>query len=236
VKKWSKLKLNKTTQLTKIDDMKSNKVLMCALAAGLMAFSADKAQASSKLVIGGSLYVPISIKGTFSYDAGAGKIKQKTTTSKEVISKLGYAKGTMLAIGPSSDVYAIKDGVVLANLTTLGYFSFSTSGTVDTTTGALPAKGIESEAGVVTLDFASGVAALNPDLVDLIDNDVAFNVTGTYTLKDTHSAVVSGLYKDSIKFSSKNLGGLSWITAVGQTMPVSGSMSGSGSGSGVVAL
>src|SRR5664279_2131035 len=98
------------------------KILMCALAAGAMAFATDQAQAANKLVIDGSLYVPLNIKGTFSYVASAGKIKQKTTTSKAVIANLGYTKGTMLAIGPGSDVYAIKDGAVLANLSLNGYF------------------------------------------------------------------------------------------------------------------
>src|ERR1035437_3546709 len=201
------------------------KILMCALAAGAMAFATDQAQAANKLVIGGSLYVPLNIKGTFSYVASAGKIKQKTTTSKAVITKLGYASGTMLAVGPGADIYAIKDGAVLGNLTTLGYFFFSTSDTIDTTTGTFPTtKGTDSSAGVVTLDFAS-----NADLLDLINNDIAFNVTGTYSLMESDSAVVGGLYKQSVKFSSKNLGGLSFITTIG-TLPVSGSVSGSGSG------
>ena len=209
--------------------MKLNKILMCAVAAGAMAFVSDNAQAS-KLVIDGSLYVPVNIKGTFTYVAGAGKIKQKTATSKQVISQLGYAKGTMLAIGPDQDVYAINNGVVLGNLTTLGYFSFSTSDTLDTTTGDFPTtKGTYSEVGVTTLDFAS-----DADLEVLDDNAFAFNLTGTYIYKDSESAVVSGLYKESSTFSSKNLSGLSWITEVDEFMPVSGSASGSGSGSGVI--
>ncbi len=209
--------------------MKLNKILMCAVAAGAMAFVSDNAQAS-KLVIDGSLYVPVNIKGTFTYVAGAGKIKQKTATSKQVISQLGYAKGTMLAIGPDQDVYAINNGVVLGNLTTLGYFSFSTSDTLDTTTGDFPTtKGTYSEVGVTTLDFAS-----DADLEVLDDNAFAFNLTGTYIYKDSESAVVSGLYKESSTFSSKNLSGLSWITEVDEFMPVSGSASCSGSGSGVI--
>jgi hypothetical protein len=210
--------------------MKLTKTLMCAMAVGAMAFATDQAQAANKLVIDGSLYVPINIKGTFSYVASAGKIKTKTTTSKAVITKLGYASGTMLAIGPGQDVYAIKDGVVLANLTTLDVFSFSTSVILDTTTGGFPTtKGTDSEAGVVTLDFAS-----DGDLDFLDDNAVAFNVTGTYTYTESDSAVVGGLYKQSSKFSSKNLSGRSWITDVDQFMPVSGGVSGSGSGPGVI--
>jgi hypothetical protein len=222
----------------KINDMKLNQILMCAVAAGAMVFATDQAQAASKLVIDGNLYVPLNIKGTFSYVASAGKIKQKTTTSKAVITKLGYVKGTMLAIGPgtgtnNADVYAINSGVVVSNLTVGGYFFFSTSDTIDTSTGTFPTtKGTYSEAGVVTLDFASGIAAVAPDLLVLDNNDIAFNLTGTYTYTESDSAVVGGLYKQSSKFSSKNLGGLSFLTTVG-TLPVSGGVTGSGSGSGV---
>jgi hypothetical protein len=214
--------------------MKITKILMCAMAVGAMAFATDQAQAANKLVIDGSLYVPISIKGTFSYVASAGKIKQKTTTSKAVITKLGYAKGTMLAFGPGItdgvDVYAINNGVVLADLSTLGYFYVNMSDTIDTKTGTFPTtKGTYSEAGVIILDFASSA-----DLIFLDENAIAFNLTGTYTYNESESAVVGGLYKQSSKFSSKNLSGSSWITEVDQFMPVSGSVSGSGSGPGVV--
>jgi hypothetical protein len=214
--------------------MKLTKTLMCAMAVGAMAFATDQAQASSKLVINGTLYVPINIKGTFSYVASPGKIKQKTATTKQVISQLGYAKGTMLAFGPgtgtnNADVYAINNGVVLYNLSAGGYFYVNMSDTLDTSTGNFPpAKGTYSEAGVITLDFAS-----DADLITLDDNAIAFNVTGTYTYKESDSAVVGGLYKQSSKFSCKNLGGSSWITEVDQFMPVSGSVTGSGSGPGV---
>ncbi|MGD0746015.1 MAG: hypothetical protein ABSA45_12755 [Verrucomicrobiota bacterium] len=214
--------------------MKLTKTLMCAMAVGAMAFATDQAQAAN-LVIDGNLYVPLNIKGTFSYVASAGVIKQKTATSKEVISKLGFAKGIMLAIGPgtganNADVYAISNSIVITNLTLGGYFRFSTSDTIDTTTGNFPTtKGTYSEAGVVTLDFAS-----SHNLVTLSANAIAFNLTGTYTLKESDSAVVGGLFKEAVKFSSKNLGGLSFVTEVDQTMPVSGSASGSGGGGGVV--
>jgi hypothetical protein len=146
---------------------------------------------------------------------------------------LGYAKGTMLAFGPGItddvDVYAINNGVVLADLSTLGYFYVNMSDTIDTSTGDFPTtKGTYSEAGVIILDFASSA-----DLIFLDDNAIAFNVTGTYTYKESESAVVGGLYKQSKKFNSKNLSGSSWITDVDQFMPVSGSVSGSGSGAGV---
>jgi hypothetical protein len=214
--------------------MKLNQILMCAVAAGAMALVSADAQAKSTLVIDGNLYVPINIKGTFSYVASAGKIKTKTATTKQVISNLGYAKGTMLAIGPgtgtnNADVYAINNGAVVYDLSAGGYFSFNTSEVISTSTGDFPTtKGTYFEAGTVTLDFAS-----DADLITLDDNTIAFNLTGTYTYTESDSAVVSGLYKQSVKFSSKNLGGNSWITDVDQFMPVSGSASGSGSGSGV---
>ena len=209
--------------------MKLNKILMCAVAAGAMAFVSDNAQAS-KLVIDGSLYVPVNIKGPSPMWLVLARFNKRRLQANKSKSVGLRPKGTMLAIGPDQDIYAINNGVVLGNLTTLGYFSFSTSDTLDTTTGDFPTtKGTYSEVGVTTLDFAS-----DADLEVLDDNAFAFNLTGTYIYKDSESAVVSGLYKESSTFSSKNLSGLSWITEVDEFMPVSGSASGSGSGSGVI--
>jgi hypothetical protein len=214
--------------------MKLNQILMCAVAAGAMALVSADAQAKSTLVIDGNLYVPFNIKATFSYVASTGKIANKTATTKQVISNLGYAKGTMLAIGPgtgtnNTDVYAINNGVVVYDLSAGGYFSFNSSEVISTSTGDFPTtKGTFSNAGTIALDFAS-----DADLITLDDNTIAFNLTGTYTYTESDSAVVGGLYKQSSKFSSKNLGGNSWITDVDQFMPVSGGVTGSGSGSGV---
>jgi hypothetical protein len=215
--------------------MKLTKILMSALAVGAMVFATGQAQAKSTLVIGGNLYVPINVKATFTYVNGKDKIAKKTATSKEIISQLGYAKGVMLAIGPTNDVYAINNGVVLTNLSYGGYFHVTMSDTLDTTTGNFPtAKGTYSEVGVVILDFAS-----SRNLGSLTANNFAFNLQGTYTYNEGDSAVVGGLYKQSSKFSSKNLSGLAYVytvdgVVVNETMPVSGSGTGSASGSGVI--
>jgi hypothetical protein len=226
--------------------MKLTKILMCALAVGAMVFATDQAQAKSTLVIDGSLYVPINLKGTFTYVNSKDKIATKTVTTKQIISQLDYAKGTMLAIGPGTgtnnfygytnnvDVYAINNGVVVYDLSAGGYFHVNMSDTLDTSTGDFPmTKRTYSEVGVVTIDFAS-----SHNLVTLTANNFAFNLTGTYTYNESDSAVVGGFYKQSSKFSSKNLGGLSYVDEVdgiivNETMPVSGSASGSASGSGV---
>jgi hypothetical protein len=220
--------------------MKLTKILMCALAVGAMVFATNQAQAKSTLVIGGNLYVPVNLKGTFTYVNSKDKITTKTVTTKQIISQLGYAKGIMLAIGPgtgtnNADVYAINNGAIVYDLSAGGYFHVNMSDTLDTSTGDFPTtKGTYSEVGVVTIDFAS-----DADLVSLGDNNFAFNLTGTYTYNESDSAVVGGLYKQSSKFSSKNLGGLSYVDVVDgivveETMPVSGSASGSASGSGVI--
>jgi hypothetical protein len=215
--------------------MKLTKILMCALAVGAMIFATDQAQAKSTLVIEGNLYVPINIKATFTYINGKDKIAKKTATTKQIISQLGYTNGIMLAIGPDSDVYAINNGVVLTNLSLGGYFSVSMSDTLDTSTGDFPTtKGSYSEVGVFTLDFAS-----NRNLATLTANNFALNLQGTYTYNEGDSAVVGGLYKQSSKFSSPNLSGLSYVDVVdgiilNETMPVSGSGTGSASGSGVI--
>lgn len=207
--------------------MKLNKILMCAVAAGAMAFVSDQAQAG--VVISGNLYVPISIKGTFSYVASAGKIKQGSFTSKQILSYLGeyyytFPAGTMLAVGPSQDVYAITKTAVVADLTVGGFFYFSPSDTIDTEMDQISGAYKYNEAGLVTLDFFS-------DDGSFAYNEYAFELSGFYTYTETGSAPKNGCYNQSSNFSAKNLSGLGYNYDVsGVELPVTGSGSGSGSG------
>jgi hypothetical protein len=207
--------------------MKLTKILMCAMVAGAMAFGSDKAQAT---VISGNLYVPLNIKGTLSYVASAGKIKQATFTSKQILSYLGenyytFPKGTQLAVGPNNYVYAISKTEVIADLTDAGFFYFEPSDTIDTSTGTFPSTASTySEAGVVSVGFFS-------DDTTFVDNQYAFEVSGSYTYNEKDSAVTSGDVNQSSKFKSSNLSGYGYDYDVSDSeLPVSGSASGSASG------
>lgn len=214
--------------------MKLTKTLMCAAAVGAMAFASDKAQA---VVIDGYLFAPLSVKLTVNVVSG-GKIIQKTATTKDILNTLDYSKGTILAVGPGFiddfDIFAVyKVGSTWEydDLVDNDYFEVFTDELIDTSTGDFPStKGTYSDAGVITIKFAS-----DEDLSDLGDNSVAFNFTGTYTYNESDSAVVSGLYKEAQKFGSSNLSGEGYIETLDEFdyLPVSGTFSGSGSGSGV---
>ena len=198
--------------------MKINQILMCAVAAGAMAFVSDQAQAT---VIGGNLYIPLNIKATVSY-VKSGKITKATITSKTILDYEGYAKGTQLAVGPDMHVYAIGKVTVIDDLTTEGYFIFSTDDLIDVGTMTK-----YNEAGTAVFDFYS-----DSDSIDFQDNDYAFELTGNYTYSETDGAVKDGYYNQSSKFSSSNLGGFGydWYLNEGDNLPLSGSLSGSASG------
>ena len=210
--------------------MKPNKILMCALAAGLMAFAFDKAQA---VVINTNLYVPLNIKLTVNVTNGAGKLVQKTANSKMIINTLNYesgfnyTNGTFLAVGPHQHVYAIYKGVIQDDLSSEGYFDFNPNEYISTSTGTYGTTAYKyAEAGIVTFDFATD----DPSTLD--NNYFAFNATGTYTYSENDSAATSGLVKQSSKFSSSSLSGLSYayeLDAI-DDLPGTGSISGSGSG------
>ena len=214
--------------------MKPTKILMCALAAGLMAFASDKAQAT---VINTNLYTPLTIKATVSYIASANtnKIKQATITSKQILAYEGSPKGTTLAIGPgtgtnNADVYLISKTNVIADLTTKGYFNFNPTNLIETATGTKGTTAYKrSEAGVITIDFYSGKFTG----ANFQENTYAYELTGTYTYNESDSAAVNGLVKKSSNFSSSNLGGFGYaklLDDVDNYLPLSGSASGSASG------
>jgi len=206
--------------------MKLTKILMCAVAAGAMAFVSSNAQA---VVIGNDLYTPINIKATFSYVASAGKIKQASLTSKQILAYEGYGSGTALVVGPDNDIYAVdtKNQVVLDDLSFEGYFYFYPNDYVDTSTYGVSGTYKSYEAGVLSLDFYSDANFGIPD-----ENNYSFVCTGNYTNNETDTVDNSALiFTKTITFSSKNLGGwgydFDWSDIA---LPVSGSASGNASG------
>jgi hypothetical protein len=204
-------------------NMKMNKaVLGCALAAGLMAFASDKAQA---VVIGNDLFVPANVKLTVSYVSGT-SIKTVKVTSKQILAYLNYPKGTQLATW-DGDIYAINKTTVLADLTTDGNVFINLQrlswDEVNKANGAYK----YTEVGQETLSFYSD------GFVDFpADNTYYFSVNGQYSLKQSSSAISSaGKYTFSQKFSAKALSGSGYDFDVTDILlPVSGSATANGSG------
>jgi hypothetical protein len=211
--------------------MKLTKILMCAVAAGAMAFVSSNAQA---VVIGNNLFTPINVKATFSYVASAGKIKQASLTSKQILTYLGnnyytVPTGAQLAVGPDNDIYLIdtKNQSVIDDLSFTGFFYFYPDSYVDTSTYGLSGTYKSYEAGIVTFNFYSDANYGIPD-----ENDYSFIWTGNYTYNETDTVDNSNsIYTKTSTFSSKNLGGWGYNFDVsGSSLPVSGSASGSASG------
>jgi len=205
--------------------MKLNQILMCAAAAGAMAFVSNQAQAG--VVINNDLYTPLNVKGTFSYVKSAGKIQQVTFTSKDILKYEDFPKGTMLAVGPDQYIYAISKTAVLENLSVDGYFVFSPTTVIETVTDVKSWKNIE--VGTVVFDFYSD--ADNSEAFPITDNEYVFQGTGIYTLTETESKDNSkGIYTETDKFKS-TLGGTGYDFDVSESLlPVTGTSSGSGSG------
>ena len=205
--------------------MKLTKILMCALAAGAMAFVCGKAQA---VVIGGNLYVPINIKATVSYEKSSDKIATATITTKTILSYWDCPKGDMLAVGPNNHVYLISKTAVISDETVGGYLYLNTDDYIEVGKGN-PTIGYKyTDEGTVAVDFYSdGYIG-----IDFQENDYAFELTGTYTYTESGSAIKSGYYNQSSKFSTSNLGGYGydWYVDTSNDLPVSGSASGNASG------
>ena len=204
--------------------MKPNTIVMSALAAGLVAFAADKVQAGG-IVIENTLFVPMTVKLTVSYMDGI-KVKTAKVTSKEILAQFDAPKGATLAVGPDNDVFIVTKTEVGPNLSEEGNLFINLnrldSGEVDGTNGQFK----YAEVGLGELKF------LSDGDPDLIDNQYSFDVTGQYTENEQRSATDnSGNFKMSIKFSSKAFSGPGYDHDVTDSeLPVTGSLKGNGSG------
>jgi hypothetical protein len=203
--------------------MKLNQILTCAVAAGAMAFVSDQAQAAGT-VIDNYLYVPMNIKGTFNYVAGTGKIKQATFTSKSIVAYEGYPKGTVLAIGPDSEVYAINKGIIIDNLYSEGYFDITFSEYIETD-GDVGKTYVEADSGKITVDFYSD------GYTTLTDNQYVFEGTGVYTYGETEGADNSKDYYHQTSQFKSITGGFGYDFDVSdEELPVTAITTGSASG------
>jgi len=215
--------------------MKPNKILIVALAAGLMAFAADKARA---LVVENELFSPLNIKLSVSYYDAKGNIKQVRITSKDVLKEMGAPSGTTLAVEfDSGDVFIITKTTVEDNLTAEGIVTANLSDTLDSEIDKDNGAYKYSEVGILELDVYD-----NPQFDEGLDkpaseeaSDEWFEITGYYNYNESGSAIDnSGNQKFSSKLKAKSLSGFGHDSALDLDIPsttvLTGSVTESGSG------
>jgi hypothetical protein len=208
-----------------------------------MTFATGNAQAG--IVIDNSLYVPLNVKLTITYNDN-GKLKKETTTSKAVLKDLGY-KGYTLAYyiydydsetgQYLADVYAIdpktgdiedltEDGIMDITITELAYtdkennngsYKYNGTGTLELT--------FDSDGGLEVPE----VVAKTPSL----DGYYNFDISGVYSEKYSESADDKNYnYNVKDKLTSKAMSGTGVDTDLDteDTLPVTGSAKANGSG------
>jgi hypothetical protein len=219
--------------------MKPTKILMGALAAGLMAFAIDKAQA---VVIANELYTPLNIKLSVSYWDAKGNIKQARVTSKEVLKQVGAPKGTLLAVDFNApyDVFLINGKTLGTDLTTAGYVTMYASDTLNNQIDGKNGSYKYSEAGILELDvysdpvFTGEIPVLDKGLSEEASSEW-FEISGFYNYNETGSAIdKSGYRKYSVNYKAKALSGLGADSTSPKDVPdptvLTGSVSGRASG------
>jgi hypothetical protein len=194
-------------------------ILGCALAAGLMAFAADQAQA---IIINGDNYVPFNLKLKGSFDDG-GKIKKHSFSSKDALKDAGFNGKVTLALGPGTenefDVYVIqkngKNSTVMADLSTNGVFVVDAEDPiVDVEKG-----NTESVAGIVHVSYDSEESILATSEDD-------FELDGVYSASETDNN--NG--KINQKFKATSLSGSGFFEEIEEDATLEGSASGSSGG------
>lgn len=214
--------------------MKSYITKGCALALGLMAFAASKAQADN-IVIDNTLYAPMNAKVTVQY-VDKNKVKQATGNAKDLLNWLGYDTGKVkLALGPGTndrdmDVYVVNkaNGSVIdvsTNYDTSGYYMVVAKqmliGTTNMSSNLLHSQWTEN--GQVFVLFYGA---------DTKDGEVNFSLSGTYAAKGgENDQKNSNVYTENISFKSSNLSGTGTVAGFSTNdLPATGSLSGGGSG------
>jgi hypothetical protein len=199
-------------------------ILGCALAAGLMTFAADKAQAG--VVIDNTLYSPLKIKVTFGYTDDKGVIKKMSITSKQVLKMFTPPKGTdlpknaKLAINTGDEendhIFVITKNSVLEDLTAEGILTADLNELLNSSSNGKNDQFKYKETGILSLYFYSNpqfneeLIVNNPNLNQSESEDSSdywFEISGIYFYSERDSSAKSG--KQSVSTSLKNSGVLS---------------------------
>ena len=201
---------------------------------GLMASNAGQAKASGT-VIGGQLYLPLSLKLALTYYDSNGKFKKLAVSTKDILLALGYAKNDQIASGPGGDVYVIDKGLVVADLTAGGFCFAQLNQLLYSETHPNDGEAFSfTESGLLTMKFYSDGSFEDPSGHG---SDLWFEVSGTYTGSGQVSAAKNNQQttSHSIKSSALSGGGFDAdVTSANENnpapLPVTGSVSASGSG------
>lgn len=211
--------------------MKKNTILMGALAAGLMAFATDKAQA----FVANDIYTPLNIKLSVSYYDAKGNIKQARVTSKDVLKQVGAPKNTILAVDFTYpyDVFIVAGKTLGTDLTTAGYVTLIFSDTLDNTIDGKNGAYKYSEAGILEVDVYDS-PVFTEGLDKVLSEEASsewFEIKGFYNYNENGSATdKNGYRKYSVKFNSKALSGLGADTTSPKNVPDPTVLTGSASG------
>ncbi len=206
-------------------------VLGCALAAGLMAFATDKAQAND--VIDGTLYLPLNLKGSVTFTINS-KSKKATLTDKVITEDvLELPKDTKLMVSDDTgDVWAFNKENEPEDLTSEGVLTIT-----DNQTGSSSKGTVVTHTGTTEIDFYDNPQFDGPDLdkgASETNSSNWFEITGNYTLKHSEGTENSkGLIKISDSFSATGLSGDAFFgEAEDSIVPlIKGSVTAKGSGS-----
>jgi hypothetical protein len=207
-------------------------ILGCALAAGLVGFATEKAQAND--VIDNVLYAPANIKITATFTVN-GKSKKVSLTDKVLLNDLlDFPKGDKLAVSAETgDVWVItKQGELDEDLTEDGIVTVNTD-----QTGGSDKGDTETQTGTTEIDFYSDPYLIDGSVYKPFsedDSDNWFEITGTYTLKQSEGKLNSkDFFKESDAFTSKDLTGTGFfIDGEDSDVPITkSSVSSKGSGS-----
>ena len=192
-------------------------ILGCALAAGLMTFAADKAEAGVN--IGNELYSPLKIKVTAQYQDSNGKLKTMSVTGKDVLSELGYNNNVQLAEAAygSYDIWIINKDTLIRNLSTNDVLTLGTDYYTYSYSGKENEKYTES--GLASVDFNSDMS------YDY------FTISGPYTYSSKYGKTnKNGEYNFSENLNAKSLSGYGYFADLSESsVVVTGSTSYSGS-------
>jgi hypothetical protein len=224
--------------IVEIKIMKLNflkRIFICALAAGLTAFATGKAAAG--VVISGQLYTPVKISVVVTYYTSPGKLKKVTISNKDILLLVGAGKNNQLARGPNDDIFVIDKNSVLTDLTEDGYLSmnFNFGSGVYTQTPADDSLAFKfNEASVLDVNFYSDAGL---DESGGHASDYWFETTGAYSGSGNASAIKGNqrTVSESFKSSAQSGTGFDVDTTNANPnnsapQPVTGKVSGSGSG------
>lgn len=207
-------------------DMKpTTGILGCALAAGLVTFAADNAQAND--VINNVVYAPVKLKLTAQYQDG-NKIKKMSITAKDVLKDLGYNNNVKLtAASDTGDIWVVNKDSLMEDLSSAGILYVTTDYDVSTVKG----KGTKY-AGIAYVTYNQGGTVPSVSSVQSLVANNYFEISGLYSADVNEGNVNNkGDYKFKGSFTSKDLSGYGYFTDLSASeVPVTGSASAKGSG------